>query len=97
MQNPIIRAVITEQSMAAAQNGKFTFIVRKDANKNAIKQAVERAFNVKVTGLSTLLVKGKTKRTGTRRTEVTINSLKKAVVQLQAGQKIGLFELGGGE
>jgi large subunit ribosomal protein L23 len=97
MQNPIIRAVITEQSMAAAQHSKFTFIVRKDANKNAIKQAIEKTFSVKVVGLSTLIVKGKTKRTGIRRTEVTINSLKKAVVQLEAGQKISLFELGGGE
>src|SRR4051812_19808142 len=97
MQNPIVKAVITEQSMVAAQNGKFTFVVRRDANKNAIRQAVEKAFNVTVIGLSTTLVKGKTKRTGPRRTEVAMPLMKKAIVQLRAGQKIGLFELGGGE
>lgn len=97
MQHTIIRPVITEQSMAAAQTGKFTFIVDRAANKDAIRAAVEEAFKVKVVGISTITIKGKTKRTGVRRIEVAITPIKKAVVQLASGQKIDLFTLGGTE
>ena len=95
--NTIIRAIITEQSMTAAQTGKFTFLVDKDANKNAIRQAIEKAFNVHVVGISTIMMKGRSMRTGVRRLEVKLSPTKKAIVQLAAGEKIGLFELGGGE
>lgn len=95
MNNVIIKPIITEQSMAAAQRGKFTFLVDRFAAKLAIKRAVEDMFTVNVKGLSITVIKGKTKRVGKRRTEKVITSAKKAVVQLAAGQKIGLFELGG--
>jgi large subunit ribosomal protein L23 len=91
----IIKPIITEQSMAAVNKGKFTFAVRIDADKKEIKGDIEKTFSVNVVGISTLVVKGKTKRVGTRRTEITQSSYKKAIVQLATGQKIGLFELGG--
>jgi large subunit ribosomal protein L23 len=95
MNNVIIKPIITEQSMAAAQTGKFTFLVARFADKPAIKNAVERMFSVNVKGISTTVIKGKTKRVGARRAEVVETPVKKAVVQLRQGEKIGLFELGG--
>ncbi len=71
--------------LADGQN-QFVFKVDTTATKLEIKKAVEQLFNVKVKAVSTLNVKGKTKRTvrglGKR------NDWKKAYVSLQPGQDI---------
>lgn len=90
----IMRPVITEKSMARAGAGKFTFIVARKTNKTAIKQAIESQFGVHVMHVSTTIVKGKTQRVGQKRLEIPVSVYKKAVVTLEKGQKIGLFELG---
>ena len=95
MNDIIIRPVITEKSIALASSGKYTFIVDKKADKITIKRVVEEAFNVKVLDVATLVVKGKTKRVGKRRTEEVVSALKKAVVRIEKGQKIDLVELAG--
>lgn len=92
--NVIISPLITEKSMIDAGNGKFTFRVAKIANKKEIKKEVEKNFKVNVVHISTSILKGKTMRTGVRRTEKSITDTKKAVVTLKKGEKIGLFELG---
>ncbi len=91
----IVRPIITEKSMREAEAGKFTFQVVKDANKTAIKKAIESQFSVSVTGLSTITVKGKRKRVGKRRMEVKDSVIKKAIATLKKGQKIDLFEMVG--
>lgn len=93
----IISPLITEKSMIDAGNGKFSFRVSKSANKNDIKKEIEKRFSVNVVGISTNILKGKTVRTGNRRTEKKISDVKKAIVTLKKGEKIGLFELGGDE
>lgn len=90
----IISPVITEKSMAQASTGKYTFKVDVRANKNAIKNAVEKNFSVNVIGVSTITIKGRSARTGQRRLEKTLSPFKKAIVELKTGEKIGLFELG---
>ncbi len=93
--NVIISPLITEKSMKDAGEGKFSFRVYKPANKNEIKKAIEKNFNVNVIGISTNILKGKKIRVGSRRTEVKVSDWKKAIVTVKKGQKIGLFELGG--
>lgn len=95
MEDVIIAPIITEKSMRDAAFGKFTFKVVKAANKNAIKSAIENKFKVNVLQTHVIVVKGKRKRTGIRRIEVTINPWKKAIVQLAKDQKIALFDVGG--
>ena len=72
--------------MLADSRNQFVFKVDTTATKLEIKKAVEQLFNVKVKAVSTLNVKGKTKRTvrglGKR------NDWKKAYVSLQPGQDI---------
>jgi len=70
--------------------GKYVFEVAEEANKNQIKQAVEKAFKVKVTAVNVMTVPGKTRRVGRR--QVLTPSRKKAVVTLKPGDKIELFE-----
>jgi len=70
--------------------GKYAFEVAEEANKHQIKQAVEKAFRVKVMAVNVMTVPGKTKRVGRRM--VLTPSHKKAIVTLKAGDKIELFE-----
>lgn len=84
------RPLITEKDTMLQTQGKYAFEVAGKANKPQIKQAVEKAFNVKVTAVNVMTVPGKEKRIGRR--VVLTPSWKKAVVTLQPGGKIELFE-----
>ena len=55
-----------------------------------VKQAVETAFKVGVTGVNIITVPGKMRRIGRR--QVMTQSWKKAIVTLREGDKIELFE-----
>lgn len=87
----IERPLLSEKSVAGAGLGKYTFRVRKDANKIEIGKAIEKVFNVKVGGVNTMIVKGKKKRLG-RHPEGRTADWKKAIVTLKPGYKIEVFE-----
>jgi large subunit ribosomal protein L23 len=84
------RPLITEKDTMLQTQGKYVFEVAKDANKNLVKQAVEKAFNVKVTAVNLMTVPGKERRIGKRL--VLTPSWKKAVVTLRPGDKMEFFE-----
>ena len=75
------RPLITEKGTELQAQGKYGFEVASGANKHQIKQAVEKAFTVKVTGVNVLMVPGKTRRIGRRL--VLTPSWKKAIVTLR--------------
>ena len=81
----IIRPIISEQSMEQIADKKYTFVVKKDANKIEIKKAIEEVFGVKVEKVTTLNMLGKIKRMG--RSEGRRAAWKKAVVKLTADSK----------
>ena len=60
----IRKPVITEKSMAAMAEKKYTFIVHMSVNKVQIKKAIEEVFGVKVEKVQTIRTMGKTKRMG---------------------------------
>jgi large subunit ribosomal protein L23 len=84
------RPLITEKNSALQAQGKYAFKVAQEANKEQIKQAVESAFKVTVTGVNVMTVPGKRRRMRGR--EITSPSWKKALVSLKPGDKIELFE-----
>ncbi len=84
------RPLITEKNTMLHAQSKYVFEVAEEANKNQVKQAVEKAFKVKVTAVNVMTVPGKTKRVGRRM--VLTPSHKKAIVTLKQGDKIELFE-----
>jgi large subunit ribosomal protein L23 len=86
----IIRPVVSEKSYVLATADKYTFRVHADAHKTQIKQAVEQLFGVDVIGVRTLSVKSKPKRRGY--TSGRTRAWKKAVVQVQPGQTIPIFQ-----
>lgn len=81
--------VITEKSAVVSSNGQtYVFKVNKDANKYQIKDAIEKAFGVKVVKINTLNTKPKDKRVG-RYTGQT-KTYKKAYITVADGDKIEL-------
>jgi large subunit ribosomal protein L23 len=86
MYDIIVAPVITEKSQRISEANQVVFRVRGDASKPEIKQAVEGLFNVKVTAVNTLNVKGKVKRF--RGTVGRRSDWKKAIVTLAEGQTI---------
>ena len=86
MYNVILEPVITEKATLAGEHGSVVFKVAKDATKPEIKAAVEKLFDVKVIGVNTSVVKGKTKRFRGRLGQRS--DWKKAVVRLEEGQAI---------
>jgi large subunit ribosomal protein L23 len=86
----ILKPVVSEKSYALLDRNTYTFIVRPDANKTEIKEAVQAIFSVRVTGVNTLHRKGKRKRT--RQVMGVRKSTKRALVTLHPDDKIELFE-----
>ena len=86
----LVRPIITEKNTLLNDQGKYTFEVLPDANKIEIKRAVEDVFKVKVTAVNVSRVPGKMRRMG--RTSGMTRSWKKAVVTLEPGQRIELFQ-----
>ena len=88
----ILKPVITEKSMAAMAEKKYTFLVHPEANKTMIKDAVEKMFEgTEVKSVNTMNMDGKKKRRGMTvgRTAKT----KKAIVTLTENSKdIEIFE-----
>ena len=80
----ILAPHITEKSTLASEHNAVVFKVASDATKPQIKEAVEALFDVKVTGVNTIVQKGKTKRWKGRPYKRT--DVKKAIVTLADGQ-----------
>ena len=88
----ILRPIISEQSTEHVDIKKYVFEVAPDANKIEIKKAVEDLFEVDVIKVTTLNMKGKTKRMG-RYPKGSRKDWKKAVVKLSDSSKtIEFFE-----
>lgn len=91
LENVLIKPLMTEKtSITTDKTNRYSFIVRRDANKNQIRQAVEKYFDVKVERITTAVLPGKLKRSG--KSIKKTPSYKKAYVKVQEGQKIEFFK-----
>jgi large subunit ribosomal protein L23 len=90
MSQLVLTPKISEKAMFLAERGIYVFEVPTSANKIEVAKAIEAAFKVNVTDVNMVVAKGKLKRykqiLGRRQ------DIKKAMVKLQSGQKISLFE-----
>ena len=94
MSQIIIRPIVTEKMTAQGEKeNRYGFVVARDSNKVQIKQAVEKEYNVTVTGVRTMITHGK------RRTRYTKSlilrgrtaSTMKAIITVKAGDTIDLY------
>ena len=79
---------ITEKTTLLSEHNAVVFKVAGGASKPEIKAAVEALFNVKVTGVNTIVQKGKTKRWKGR--PYQRSDAKKAIVTLAEGNSIDI-------
>lgn len=87
----LVKPLLSEKSNHVRETAnKYSFKVLPKATKSDVRKAVEALFNVKVTGVQTLVTRGKIKRRGNAASK--LSNTKKAIVTLAEGNKIGLFE-----
>ena len=90
----IIEPVVSEKSYGLMDNGVYTFVVHPEANRIEIRHAVEEIFGVRVLKVNTLNRRGKRKRNRKTFGYGSRADSKRAIVTLQAGERIDLFEGG---
>lgn len=90
LQEVLVKPLVTEKSTLLQDSGRYVFQVALKANKIMVKQAVEKAFGVKVTSVNICWNRGKEKRFGPRMSRTP--DIKKAVVTLRTGDRIEIVE-----
>lgn len=92
----LIRPLVTEKMTTLMEGGHYAFVVRKDANKIEIRDAVAARYpSVRIKEVRTMVVRGKRRRQFTRRglVEGRVSSFKKAIVTLEPdSEQIDFFE-----
>jgi large subunit ribosomal protein L23 len=89
----IRRPVVSEKSNLVAEAlNQYAFEVAEAANKQQIKQAVEIIFEKHVKKVNTMIMPAKRGFRG-RNTYRRSSQWKKAIVTLEAGEKLELFDL----
>lgn len=87
----LIGPLLTEKStIAKEKNNVISLVVRKSANKQEVKRAIEEIFKVNVGSVRTINVAGKTKRSGKKLGKRS--NWKKAFVTLKKGESIEIFD-----
>ena len=87
----IKRPLITEKSTKLVENGKYTFEVMQGVNKVEVKKAIEEVFKVNVVKVNIINVRKKERRVG--KYDGFRPAVRKAVVTLQQGQTLDVFEV----
>jgi len=85
------KALVSEKSFSNAAEGKFTFVVQKNADKASVMAAVKDLFKVNPLTVNIINIKGKVKRS--KKGQGQRSDIKKAIVTLKKGEKIDLFEI----
>ena len=87
----LMRPLITEKATRLHGENKYAFEVQKHANKAQVREAVEKGFDVKVTAVNVMVMKGKSHLVRGNRIKAG-QDWKKAVVTLAPDDKLELFE-----
>ncbi len=93
MNSLLVRPLLTEKNTKLQEKRQYVFEVLKDSNRIEIKREIEKRFNVKVSSVRTIVMKGKIIGTLTKRGrfEGRRPKRKKAVVTLMEGYTIDLL------
>lgn len=89
----IKKPIITEKSLEASKNNRYTFEVDCNANKHQIKTVVQTLFKVDVMNVRTITKQSIHKSTGRKRLPSKTPKTKMAIVEIKPGQTIKAFEV----
>ncbi len=76
----LVRPLETEKSVKGNAKGVYTFIVRRDATKTEVKQAIKKYYGVETKTIRTSIVNPKTRTIGRGRTLIKRPLSKKAII-----------------
>jgi large subunit ribosomal protein L23 len=85
-----ILPLITEKTLRLAKENRYTFLVEQSINKAQVKNAIEKIFNVKVIKVRT--INYQKRQRGLTKIKSIRPKLKKAIVEIEAGKTIPIFE-----
>ncbi len=92
LEDVVVKPLITEKSAKLSEKfNRYGFEVALRANKNQIRTAVEKLYDVRVLNVKTSVLPGYAKRSGKMGYQKT-SKTKRAFVQLGEGQKIEFFK-----
>ena len=87
----IQKPILSEKSNDLREReGKYSFVVKRDATKDDVKKAVSMIWGVEVVDVRTMIQRGKVKRRGMNMSKTS--NFKKAIVKLAEGAKLPLFD-----
>ncbi|WP_159520802.1 50S ribosomal protein L23 [Sunxiuqinia indica] len=90
----LIKPIVTEKMTEQAEKlNRYGFLVRREADKKQIKQAVEELYNVSVSTINTMVYGGKNKSRYTKAGVISgrTAAYKKAVITLVDGDAIDFY------
>ena len=92
----LLRPLMTEKtSVDGEKYNRYAFLVQKGANKNQVRKPVEKYYDVKVLKVRTSITPGKLRmvaKSGGGAKVSKTPTYKKAIVQIEEGQKIEFFK-----
>jgi large subunit ribosomal protein L23 len=87
------RPLITEKSnYQSSKLNQYAFEVAGEATKTLVKDAIETLFDVKVESVNIINTSAKRGRARSRQLRVRRPGYKKAIITLQTGQTLEIFE-----
>ncbi len=90
----LIKPVISEKAdRLSEKQGKYTFVVNRDANKIEIKKAITDLYNVEVSKVNTMIMPSKPRSRNTKAGIIkgSVSAFKKAIITLEEGETINFF------
>ncbi len=89
----LVRPLVTEKVSALNEEGRYGFIVNRNANKIQIKNAVETTYGVTVEDVNTMRYQGKKKSRYTKSGVISgrMPAYKKAIVKVADGDVIDFY------
>ncbi len=81
----VIKPLVTEKALAHGQKSVYVFHVANESSKHQIKEAVSSLFDVEISTVKTLVVKGKERRVGKRAKTKKLPDMKKAYITVTKG------------
>lgn len=91
----ILKPVITEKATKLAGEGKYIFIVRKNATKIDVKNAVKALYNADASKVNIIRTKEKYRLTRRGQPVRKHHSLKKVIVTLKGRKIIDIYKIKG--
>lgn len=93
--NLIIKPLMTEKASKMAQEGKYIFFVRKNANKTELKKIIKELYGAQVSKVNVMRTPSKTKLQRRGTPSLKRREFKKVIVSIKGKKTIDIYKVKG--